>query len=235
MLDADARTMARHHTAHLLKMLRGPSAAAESVALSTAPPPSPAKAAETASAYILQRTQAVAQPLAAEIAPPVLPAAAPAAPRNRRKMLPTVGDSLRAPASGVLGGLMTRARELKRLSGIFLAYLPPQLRDHAVLVRLDAEHWEVHTEAASWATRLRYALATIRQPLGQQLSIVLPKPRIRVKPAALPPVSQRPPLTLPQGSAEQIERLARTLSDPALRAALQRLAAHSSPSPVAEC
>lgn len=130
---------------------------------------------------------------------------------------------------------MTRARELKRLSGIFLAYLPPQLRDHAVLVRLDAERWEVHTEAASWATRLRYALATIRQPLGQQLSIVLPKPRIRVKPAALPPVSQRPPLTLPQGSAEQIERLARTLSDPALRAALQRLAAHSSPSPVAEC
>ncbi|MFZ1325185.1 MAG: DciA family protein [Candidatus Contendobacter sp.] len=234
MLDADARVMARHHTAHLLKMLRGPSAAAESAALSTAPLLSSVRAAETSPAYVVHRTQAAAQPLAAEIALPVLPAA-PAPPRSRRKTLPTVGDSLRAPASGVLGALMTRARELKRLSGIFLAYLPPQLRAHALLVRLDAERWEVHTEAASWATRLRYALATIRQPLGQQLSIVLPKPRIRVKPAALPPVSHRPPLALPQGSAEQIERLARTLSDPALRAALQRLAAHSSPSTVAEC
>ena len=129
---------------------------------------------------------------------------------------------------------MARADRLARLSQIFHAYLPPHLRDHAVLVRLDAEGWEVQTDSPSWATRLRYALPTIRQALGQQVGMMLPKPRIRVVPAAEPVQPQRPRLTLTRHSAEVLETAARTLTDPRLGAALRRLAAHGRPGPASK-
>jgi hypothetical protein len=129
---------------------------------------------------------------------------------------------------------MAQAGQLNRLSRIFRAYLPPHLHDHAVLVRLDAEGWEVQTDSASWATRLRYALPTIRQGLGQQLGIALPKPRVRVVPAEAPVQTQRPRLTLTRRNAEVLETAARTLTDPRLGAALRRLAAHGRPGPASK-
>lgn len=222
MADVDARATARRHTAQLLKMLRGYGPTTEpepASALAAAPP---VAVAEASSAYL--------RLLDAAPTPPPLPASPsplslPPRPCGGPVSVPTVGEVLRHP-SGVLGQLMARAERLARLSQIFHAYLPPHLRYHAVLVRLDAESWEVQTDSPSWATRLRYALPTIRQALGQQVGMTLPKPRIRVVPAAEPVQPQRPRLTMTRRNAEVLETAARTQTDPRLGAALRRLAAH---------
>ena len=232
MADADARATARRHTARLLKMLRGYGPTAEpEPALEPPPAPPPVAVAEATPAYLRLLDAAPTPPLLPVApAPPSLP---PPPPLGGPGSIPTVGEVLRHPP-GVLGQLMARAGRLAQLSQIFHAYLPPHLHDHAVLVRLDAEGWEVQTDSASWATRLRYALPTIRQALGQQLGIALPKPRIRVVPAEAPVQTRRPRLTLTQRNAEVLETAARTLTDPRLGAALRRLAAHGRPGPASK-
>ncbi|MFZ1642648.1 MAG: DciA family protein [Candidatus Contendobacter sp.] len=230
--DADARATARRHTAPLLKMLRGygPSSATSEPEPVPDPPvavPKPDAVAEATPIYDrwVDEVPSRSSPLPVlQPSPPPLPPR----PRVEPGSIPTVGETLCRPR-GVLGQIMARAGRLNRLSEIFHAYLPPHLRDHTVLIRLDSESWEVQTDSASWATRLRYALPTIRQALGQQLGIPLPKPRIRVAPAAAPPKPRRPRLTLTQRNAELLEAAARTLADPRLGAALRQLAAHGQP------
>jgi hypothetical protein len=146
---------------------------------------------------------------------------------EKKSQVPSLGEGL-ARQPGIMGQLIARSKELAQSSRIFQAYLPPHLRDHAVLIRMDEEAWTVQTDAASWATRLRYKLYDIRQALGQHLGIALPKPHIRVEPAATSPRSRRPPLTLTQENARLIEQTARDEPDPRLSAALHRLAKHRS-------
>ena len=232
MADADARAAARRHTTQLLKMLRGygPKSEAELAAESPAVLPKPVAVAEATPAYV-RLLDAVPNPPplpAALVAPSSLPPSLDEPITSSIASMRTVGEVLRHPSGG-LEQLMARAGHLVRLSGIFRAYLPPLLRDHAVLLRLDAERWEVWTDSSAWATRLRYALPTIRQALGQQLNITLPKPRIRVRPVAVPlPIPHRR-LTLTQRNAEVLEAAARAQPDPRLSAALRRLAAHGRP------
>ncbi|MDS4029305.1 MAG: DciA family protein [Candidatus Contendobacter sp.] len=222
MADADARATAHRHTTHLLKMLRGYGPRAK-----TEPEP----VAASRSAAVAEATPAYVRLLDAA-APPPLPALqvpmADSSPPRGADSIPTVGEILRRPR-GKLGQIMAQADQLIQLSRIFHAYLPPYLRDHAVLVRLDPEAWEVRADSAAWATRLRYALPSIGQALGQQLAMTLPKPRIRVVPVAISPQPRRPRLTLTRRNAELLEATACGLTDPRLGAALRRLAAHGRP------
>jgi len=226
MADADARAAARRHTAQLLKMLRGygPKPESEPAPESLAPP-KPAAVAEAPLAYVRLLDPAPNPPrLPGSSASPSMPLR----PREGPGSIAAVGEVL-SHLPGVLGQLMAQASQLHRLTQIFHAYLPPPLQEHAVLLRLDAERWEVQTDSAAWATRLRYALPTIRQALGRQLNITLPKPRIRVMPATAPPPAQPRRLTLTRRNAEVLETAARALPDPQLSAALRRLAAHGRP------
>ncbi len=91
----------------------------------------------------------------------------------------TVGEVL-FHKNGTLGILIEQVQYLVRMSLIFRSYLPPHLHDHAVLIRLDAAEWIVHTESSSWATRLRYSLYNMQETLGRHLGISLPKPHIRI-------------------------------------------------------
>ncbi len=251
MAESDSRASARRHTAHLLNILRGHgsesgSASADparpAAVISSAPgktvrtePPAPslgapAKIAETAVPYL--PLSPLPAPAAAPDRPapraPSLPAIQEAPPRQRTASIPTVGECLRRP-QGMLGRLMARADRLTQLNHIFRAYLPPHLHDHVVLVRLDQDDWTVHADSSSWATRLRYALHNVREALGQQLGIPLPKPRVRVVPPAFPPRPQRPRLTLTQRNAKLLEVTARNVPDSRLSAALRRLAQHAGP------
>jgi hypothetical protein len=228
-VDADARATARRHTARLLKMLRGygPTAETEPVSDPPAAAPKPAAVAEAPTAYVrlLDTTVPTPQPPSpvVQASPPRLPPAGRVGPGS----IPTVGELLRdSLPPGVLGQLIARASQMIHLRQVFRAYLPPHLRDHALLIRLDPEGWEVQTDSAGWATRLRYALPTIRQALGQQLGMTLPKPRIRVAPPAMPAQLEKPRLKLTRRNAELLETAAHALTDPRLGAALRRLAAH---------
>ena len=220
MADAKTRAIvARQHTAQLLKMLRGYSLPAEPHAVPEAPP---AAIAEAAALYVRREDASPLRPLPGEQRPP-LPLPVPGGPGST----PTVGEMLQRSrhSDHVLGQLMIQADQLAERSRIFRAYLPPPLCDHVVLIRLDAESWEVQTESAGWATRLRYALSSIRQALGQHFGLALPKPHIRVVPLEVPLQPRRPPMTLTRRNAEVLEAAAHTLADPRLSAALRRLAA----------
>ena len=251
----DARAVARQHTARLLKMLRGygpPPAVPPAESEPTALPGKPAAVTEVPAAYSrrpdrtpprlpLDVVRSDAGADCTEQREPGVSRAAPELARDGRESLPaarersafapiaTVGESL-ARQRGALGELIAKAQQRVRLDRMFLAYLPPHLHDHAVLVRLDAESWVVHTDSASWATRLRYALHNMREALGQHLGIALPKPQIRVVPAVLPP-PPRPRLKLTKRNAKLLEVAARDLADDRLSAALRRLAAHASKPP----
>lgn len=229
--STDARATARQHTAQLLKMLRGHGPTDPQPVL---PPVVPAPD---------QRANTVAE------APPTYPDvpaptrkprktsgarsghdATPTVPRQPTKLrtISPIGETL-FRQKGVLGELMQRAEHLVKLTRIFRAYLPPHLHDHATLIRLDAEEWVVHTDSSSWATRLRYALHNIRETLGQQLGIELPKPYIRVVPPEVPVRKPRPPMKLTKRSAKVLEIAARNQSDERLSAALRKLAARAHP------
>ncbi|MBK8752207.1 MAG: DUF721 domain-containing protein [Candidatus Competibacteraceae bacterium] len=248
MIDSASRAVARQHTAQLLKMLRGYGPAPESAELErTADPPAtvepvPAAVAEVAPAYVRLLDALPQRPLPPmpdstlpRLLPP--PCGRPLRPpvgegvegRAMPLSIPAIGQRLRQ-SSGVLGRLVAKAKEMNRLSHIFRAYLPPHLHDHVVLIQLDQEAWEVRTDSASWATRLRYALPNIGPLLSEHLGVTLPKPRIHVVPATAPPSPpQRSRLTLTQRNAELLEATARNLSDVRLGAALRRLAANARP------
>ncbi|HPF58141.1 MAG TPA: DciA family protein [Candidatus Competibacteraceae bacterium] len=252
-MQSDRRIIARQHTSKMLKMLRGygpkePSPAAESrtgvvadlaSAHSALPAKgggepltaagfTPARVADAKASYVRlvedsldRRSLSAAVPAASQSHEPH------AAQRSSTQhTIASLGESL-PRRSGVLGQLINKTNELAKSSRIFHAYLPPHLREHALLVRMDEEVWTVRTDSASWATRLRYKLYDIRQALGQQLGITLPKPHIRVEPVTAPPPLRRPPQALTQKSARLIEQIARDEANPRLSAALHHLAQHA--------
>ena len=246
-IEPEARASARRHTARLLKMLRGygPSSelppAAESGTDAVAETRSgPAAIAEAVPVYarLLEVVPGRSSSPAAEStgnrsSPPTITAAIPPPSRPPEgrggpSVIPAAGEYLRRQ-QGMLGRLMARANRLNRCNQIFRAYLPAQLHDHVVLVSIDRENWTVHADSASWATRLRYALHNIRQALGHQLGIPLPKPCIRVVPAALSPRPRRLKPTLTERSVKLLEITARNVPDARLGAALRRLAARAGP------
>lgn len=244
MAETDSRAIARQHTAQLLKMLRGrgPAPEAAPTAAKSATKPTAGAEAKPEPAPTAAKPAAVAEARAPytripELTPnrsnsqarPSGPTAEPQQPLSRppsHAAIATVGERLRRPQQGTLRQLLAQANQFNQLTQIFRAYLPPSLRDHAVLIRLDAECWLVHTDSSSWATRLRYALHNSRQALGQHLDLELPKPRIQVVPASLPQRPQRPRLTLTDQSIQFLENAAHTIADPRLSAALLRLVEH---------
>ena len=226
--DPSPRVIARRHTASLLKMLRGYGPA--TTAPVTVPPvivreTCPLRVADAAGSY----RRSPAAPL-----PPDPASNQPIQRCPTGRVTPTVGEAL-GGQPGILGRLMAQVAKLRRARRIFQAYLPPHLHRHTTLLRLDQEAWTVQTESAGWATRLHYALHENQQALSEELGFPLPKPRILVVPAALPPPRRRPRLTLTAQNAQLLEIAARNTPDARLSAALQRLAKHAGPrSPAAD-
>jgi hypothetical protein len=249
---SDRRTLARQHTAKMLQMLRGygpkepPSTAEPRMAVVTeltsvrssslvdkeveplaADECTPTTVADARACYVRLVEESPDQRLRSSAASAVPALRAPV--RFSVQQVASLGDGLRQQQTGVLGRLIAQTSKLEQSSRIFQAYLPPHLREHAILIRMDQEAWTVRTDSASWATRLRYKLYDIRQALGQQLGIALPKPHIRVEPVATPSSSRRSLLTLTRKNARLIEQTARDEADPRLSAALLRLAQHTAP------
>lgn len=243
--ESEARALARRHTAQMLKMLRGygpvpepPAAPEAGTGAAAASGPRSAAVAEIAPAYgrwlelVPVRSPPPIVGVAGNRARPAEVATGKPSPSpppqqpNGPGVMRSAGDYLGRP-QGVLGHLMAQAERLNQYNRILRAYLPPPLQDHVVLVSLDQDNWTVHTDSATWATRLRYALHNIRQGLGNQLGIPLPKPHVLVVPASLPPSRPpRPRLRLSEQNARLLEVTASAITDARLSAALRRLAAH---------
>ncbi len=217
-LDAERRAMGRHHTAQLLKMLRG--------GYGTAPPP---ESAPEAGEEPIQPEEAALLPVRLLETPdgPTEPPLAGNPPRASGPVIATVGEGLRQ-ASEKLSQLIKRVDALAESSRIFQAYLPPDLRAHVLLIRMDADAWTVQTGSGVWATRLRYVLYDIRDVLGLHIGIALPKPHIQITPVVAAPAPTRT-RTLTRQAARCLEETARNETDPRLSAALMRLAGRAGP------
>ena len=144
---------------------------------------------------------------------------------SRQSSARHVSTHMRQP--GVLMHLVEQTDKLVRLHRIMRAYLPPHLQDHARLAAADENAWVIKTESSAWATRLRYALPSLRQQLAAHLKRELPPFKLKVEPItdSVPKEPRR--LTLTEHSASVIEGAADSVNDERLGAALMRLAAHA--------
>ncbi len=205
---------AKQHTRHMLELLRGAraggsipqsEASSPSTPTSRSRPPSPPPQEDTSWNTDL---------------PPAQPHKTP---------FTSVGKHLQRKKSGRLGKIMSHTRQLAEFNTLFLAYLPPNFRDHATLAQMDSESWVVQTDSSAWATRLRYSLPNIRQQLGQQVGIKLPAPKIRIVPPDADLPEQPPPrrISVTDEMVNALESAARDLNDPRLGAAMMRLADHA--------
>jgi len=107
-------------------------------------------------------------------------------------------------------------------------YLPPALRPHVRLQRLDAQAFIIEVDSAPWAARLRFQLPQLRQWLQSHCHFAVPRGRLRVRPPLAQPAGTKP-LTKPrlsQQNARHLRQQASRCNDPRLRAALYRLANH---------
>jgi hypothetical protein len=125
--------------------------------------------------------------------------------------------------------LNRRSDEGLQLRQAWLAAIPEPLVSHAHPVRYTAGLLFVHADSPAWAGRLRHEQSTFMAAL-KRVSFLrdLTDLRVRVVPLDAGPLtkaaSPRPMSRLSANAANVVEQSAATISDPDLRAALQRLA-----------
>lgn len=126
-----------------------------------------------------------------------------------------------------LKALFNQAQRLAQLQRLVESQLQPAAREHCRVATWREGTLTLVVTDGHWATRLRYQQKRLQRQL-QQLDAFVNLNRIlfKVQPVATPP---RPPshvIDISDKSAETIQATAQGISDPNLRAALERLASH---------
>ena len=139
-----------------------------------------------------------------------------------------VSSTLGKPGSG-LATLLTQAQRLAEREKPILARLPAQAQGHVRLARLDAERMTLVVDSPAWNHRVRYLAEDLRQAAEQHCGI---RPaRVVTRVGELPRAAPRPePRALSPGAADTLRAAARSIDNPALVAALERLARRASDS-----
>lgn len=122
-----------------------------------------------------------------------------------------------------LSRLVARARALLEIERAVHGNLNPELARHCRVVNLRDDSLLLATTSAAWATRLRYEIPRLLGLLQRQtdrLSAI----RVVVHPAAPEAPVNRRAVPLSPAAAEAVNAGAQSIGDPALSAALARLA-----------
>ncbi len=117
-----------------------------------------------------------------------------------------------------------RAQALHRLTRSLRDALPPPLAEHCRVADLRRDRLVLATDSAAWATQLRYHAATILGHLRRSHGLGVRSLRVQIAPLDQRPVPSARRRALSAAAATHLERAASTAEDPALRAALRRLA-----------
>lgn len=135
---------------------------------------------------------------------------------------------LNVAASDVkLGRILRKAQRLKALETQIARLLPPALAGQVRVADLRDGILVLGAPSPAAAAHLRYAGADILKGLPQDFRSDVRKVSVRVVPPvslAAPAIPGTPPS---RPSPEALERAARTVSDPDLRATLERMAARA--------
>jgi hypothetical protein len=133
--------------------------------------------------------------------------------------------------SGRLRRMLQQARRLQRLDQQLRARLPSPLKHHCQAANDPQQTLIVLVDSPAWASRLRFhapeLLSQLRNHRGQRFHEL--KIRVRRPDYTDDRRPPRPPLRISEQSAAAILGTAAGIRDPALRAALRRLARHLSP------
>ncbi len=116
-----------------------------------------------------------------------------------------------------------RSQALRRLEHQLDQLLPPELIGRVSVGNLRQGVLILFVESAGWAARLRFQVPQLLQKLSQKGRIQLEKIEIRVLPPRVAPQPPKRKAEMSEASAQALESMAKSLSDPGLADALARL------------
>lgn len=127
-------------------------------------------------------------------------------------------------AGSEIAGLLEKARDSLRVTGQVRKLLPDELAGRLSAAIRDGDRLVLLAESPVWAARIRFSVPNLRLKLPGVRDI-----RVRAVPPESASSARQPPRKPPPPSAEsaeQIKIIANGVTDPELRQALMRLAAH---------
>lgn len=141
-------------------------------------------------------------------------------------------DKLFEEAHDDLAILVTRTRQLRRLTAILRKHLDSELAPHCYLSGIERATLTVFVDSAAWATRLRFQAPNLIPALQQANPAFANVQGLKVKvltqsgdPNPTPPEPAGPSMS--SDNANIINSLADCVDDPDLQQALHRLAQHA--------
>lgn len=144
--------------------------------------------------------------------------------------LPAKATATLLHATKSLQSLLDEAQRLSHLQQLLETQLEPVAREHCKVAAWRDGNLLLIVSDGQWATRLRYQEKRLLKRLGVLKDFSgLQRIMLKVRPSAsVPPISGHPP-SLSANAAQSIQASAEGISDPLLRAALERLAKHAKP------
>jgi hypothetical protein len=143
--------------------------------------------------------------------------------------------SARAPAvllreAKPLKAIFSQAQRLGHLQRLLESQLQPAAREHCHVASWREGTLLLVVTDGHWATRLRYQQKRLqRQLVAFEEFASLTRVHFKVQPATTYPSAKGHAPDLSENAAESISATAEGISDPNLKAALERLAAHAQP------
>ena len=128
--------------------------------------------------------------------------------------------------SDPLSEIINQIARLQHLSQTLRGALPAPLEQHCQVANVRGQSLLLHADTAAWATRLRYMAPTLVTALQNQGYPGIQHITVKVRPrynAPEPAVTPRK-RNMSQSSARILRDTADSLSDPAIKRALKRLA-----------
>ncbi len=140
-------------------------------------------------------------------------------------------DKVIEQASDELATLITRTRQLKRLTYILRRHLDEHLAKHCYIGNISAPTLTILVDGASWATKLRFATPDLLEKLSEENQVFNGLKQIKVK--ILTPTRESETTVTHHGpqmnleNAKGLQSLAESIEDPDLQRALNKLARHA--------
>lgn len=129
-----------------------------------------------------------------------------------------------------LRAIFGHAQRLGHLQRLLESQLQPAAREHCRVASWREGNLLLIVTDGHWATRLRYQQKRLqRQLMAFDEFTSLTRIQFKVQPTTVQPSAVVSALDLSANAAETIQATADGISDPGLRAALERLAAHAKP------
>lgn len=123
-----------------------------------------------------------------------------------------------------LGTIVRQARYLGTVRNVILEVLPGNAAEHVHVADIDGHRLVLHTDSASWATRLRYSEPGICRALAQRLRVHTDKIVTRVRPDLARPEPGTSRRYISAHNCGHMRQVADYIDDPELARSLQRLA-----------